>query len=255
MKPSAIKTYYRSLNGEKIEYTNANEEKIKQQKEEDLEQYNKLTGENLKIEDFENFYSEQDRIQPFAILPNNGFASVYNDKLNLNLQIRYLGSNATQYRYEYMAHAIWDNKPFNTKTDILGLTWSEDAVATDNTFSGYWYQEQLVADGLGGLTFISEDKNLSMKDPKAYGHYVEFLLGYAQSQFINTSREVRVAKRKAGDPAYVLGKYFHTYYSLSGGFSASIGPMSIDIPDQWLGAGDETIIEYSFTYGDVNTWT
>lgn len=251
--PVSTKTFYRSLDGTKIEYTQDNEDLIYQKKLDDLKKYNELTGESLKINDIQPETPNQGGIQAKSILPNNGFGSTTNGKLNLNLQVRYLGSNSTQYRYEYIGHAIWGN-PLNDKTDILGMAWSEDAVAVANTFSGSWYQEQLIADGNGGIDYIFDEKNLTMSDPKSYGHYVKVNLGGADYQTITTSREVRVAKRKAGDPGYVIAKYHHTYYAIPG-ISASIGPISVDIPNNWLNAGDETYIEYSFTYGDVNTWS
>lgn len=242
------KTYYRSLDGSRIEYTDENQDIIKKKKLEDVKKYNELTGESLTLADIDP--TAQPIIQPLGYLPGGGYNVKTNGKLELAQQVVYLGQTSTQYKYLYVSNAFWNGKPFNTKKDIMATAWDVDAVATANTFQGHWYQAQAAADGNGGIRWLYEEKTLEMKDPKAYGHYVTLTLGDGEYQNINMSREVRVAKDKVGHPAYVVTKYFHLYWDL-GNISVNIGPASIDIPRTWLAVnGDETVVEYSYNYGD-----
>lgn len=249
-KVAERKTFYKSLDGTKIEYTENNEDLIAKKKLDDLNKYNELTGQSLTIADIQSNNGGNQDINTMAALPNNGLQIKTTGDLQVVQQVVYLGSTTTQYRYLYASTARWNKTPFNTKTDILGTAWNADAVATANSFSGNFYQEQEVADGKGGTTWLTENKNLSMADPKSYGHYVKTNLGNGSLQEIHMNREVRVAKDKKGHPAYVLTKYFHTYYNIGGSISASIGPVSVEVSPDWLSAGDETYVEYSYSYGD-----
>lgn len=245
------KNYYVSLDGTKTEYTKQNEEIITQKKIEDLKTYNEATGESLKFDDVYPSKAEQNPgISLMAALPGNGFKTKPKGDLDLTQQVVYLGSTSTQYKYLFNSFASWYDKPVNTKTDILGTAWSEDAVAKADSFQGYWEQGKEIADGKGGTKWITESKTLSMKSPKAYGQYVSVKLGDGDYQNINMRREVRVSKSKKGDPAYVITTYFHTYTSITG-VSAAIGPVSVDIPSKWLQSGDETYVEYSFSFGNT----
>lgn len=248
-KIGEIKTFYKSLDGSKIEYNSDNQEIIYKKKLEDLATYNKVTGDSLTLEDFQPIKQSND-ITTLAALPNNGFNVKNSGKLELAQQVIYLGSTSTQYRYTYISNANWNGKPLNTKTDVLASAWDNGAVATANTFTGQWWQDKLIADGKGGTTGIYEEKKLSMLGAQPYGQYTRIKLGDGDFQGINMTREVRVAKSKKGHPAYTVTKYFHTYYDLGTSISVTIGPASINIPDDWTSAGDETYVEYSYTYGD-----
>ncbi|MCM3673042.1 hypothetical protein M3699_03910 [Peribacillus simplex] len=103
-----------------------------------------------------------------------------------------------------------------------------------------------MADGKGGTTWVSSNKALSMTSPQAYGHGVKFGLRGGDFQNINMQREMRASKKLAGDPAYLVAKYHHTHLTLSG-ISISIGIVSVDLEGS---SGDQTIIEYSYYYGD-----
>ncbi|GAA1386775.1 hypothetical protein [Peribacillus frigoritolerans] len=245
------KSYYVSLDGTKTEYTEENEELITQKKIEDLKTYNEATGESLEIENvYPSKVKQNFGISLMAALPKDGIKTKIKGDLELTQQVIYLGSTSTQYKYSFVSNAHWNDTPLSTKTDILGSAWSEEAVAKADTFSGFWDQGKEIADGKGGTTWTFDDKKLSMKSPKAYGQYVTVSLGGGDYQNINMSREVRVGKSKKGEPAYVQTTYFHTYTNISG-LSASIGPVSVDIPSKWLQSGDEIYVEYSFTFGNT----
>ncbi|MFJ7747497.1 hypothetical protein [Peribacillus sp. NPDC097295] len=176
-----------------------------------------------------------------AALPQDGIKIKVKGDMELTQQVIYLGSTSTQYKYLFVSNAHSNDKPLSTKTDVLGSAWSEEAVAKADSFSGFWDQGKEIADGKGGTTWTFDDKMLSMKSPKSYGHYVTIKLGGGDYQNINMRREVRVGKSKKGEPAYVKTTCV----------SASIGPVSVDIPRKWLQSGYETYVEYSFTFGNT----
>ena len=225
--------------------------KITAAKLDDLETINEKTGKSLSImdlpisgSDINDSTTNDNSIAPMAALPGNGYTDDNTGKLYYVQQVIYLGTSDSKYRYLYNTNAEWYVKPLNTKTDIIGVAWDEKAVAQANTFKGTHYNT--IETGVG---WLEETKNLSLKDPKAYGYYVEFPLGEGSFQNINTQREVRVHTSYKNHPAYIVSKYFHKYYSIVG-TSVSISPVSVNIPDSWLANGDLVEVEYSYDYGD-----
>jgi hypothetical protein len=248
------KRYYVTLDGEKIEYTEENLNKIVEQKEKDVKEYNTLTGESLTVSDLGGNHllriGERQGITPMRSLPNYGYNMVINGKLELVQQVIYLGSTSTQYRYLVVSNAAWNGSPLNTKQDVMASAWDVEGVATANTFAANWFQQKEVADGKGGTTWINESKQLQA-DPdsnKAYGHGVKFTLGEGDFQNIHMEREIRVSKNYTGHPAYIQTKYFHKYGSI-GSVGINIGPASVSFSGANL--GDVTLVEYSYDYGDM----
>ncbi|MFS0890529.1 hypothetical protein [Peribacillus frigoritolerans] len=239
----SVKKYYTSFDGTRIKYTKKNLEKIKKQKVKDLKTYNKKTGKNLSIM----------KVEPTVMPTDNNISTLalkdkvkINGKLEFAQQVIYLGSTTTAYKYLINTNAAWNGKPLNQKTDGMGVAWDKGGVAVADTFKGNYSQETEVADGKGGTTWISSNKALSMTSPQAYGHGVKVSLGGGDFQNINMQREMRASKKLAGDPAYLVAKYHHTHLTISG-ISISIGIVSVDIAGS---SGDDTVIEYSYYYGD-----
>ncbi|MGE1166356.1 hypothetical protein ACQJ0Y_24650 [Peribacillus simplex] len=239
----SVKTYYTSFDGTRIEYTKKNLEKIKKQKVKDLKTYNKKTGKNSSILTIEPTVMPTDsNISTMALKDKVKIKG----KLEFAQQVIYLGSTKTAYKYLINTNAAWNGNPWNQKTDAMGVAWDKGGVAKADTFQGTYYQSTEVADGKGGSKWIDNTKTLKMASPQAYGHGVKFKLRGGDFQNINMSREIRASKKLAGDPAYLIAKYHHTHRNL-GGFSISIGVVSVDIEHS---AGDQTVIEYSYYYGN-----
>ncbi|TYS58289.1 hypothetical protein FZC76_22705 [Sutcliffiella horikoshii] len=255
----SAKTYYVSLDGSRTEYTESNNKKINEKKLADLKKYNEITGNSKSILELNTANSlVQDKSKDLITVNSSSTGEIPpiktepNGDLELMLQVLYLGPWDGQMNYKYISTATWNEKPFNTKTDAFGTAFDVNAVAKADSFQASWLQTQPVSDGNGGTTYITESKQLS-PDPNAfeqYGHGVKIPLGDGSYQNISMSREVLVSTSNIGEPAYILTKYHHTYGTLSG-IGISIGPASVTFEGTW---GDDTILEYNYTYGDVNPW-
>ncbi|MER3122355.1 hypothetical protein ABQG71_14255 [Bacillus altitudinis] len=243
-------TYYNSLDGERIEYNSENEKRIAKTKLKDIKKYKKLTGKSISYEDVglkdNGDLGESDKIHTLSSLPPTDPAT--NSKLLISQQVFYKGTSGTNYKYQYHSYAEWFKKPVNHKKDAFAVAWDTSAVPLSGAFEGDWQQQKAVADGKGGLTHVTEDKQLSADTDsyKNYGHGVSLSPGYGDTQFITMDRDVLVPTSKKGDPANIITKYHHTYATING-ISISVGPASISFSDSW---GDDLVTEYSFVYGD-----
>ncbi|MDF2701016.1 MAG: hypothetical protein K0Q49_2580 [Haloplasmataceae bacterium] len=271
LKIKSVKKVYVSLEGKQIEYNEMNKQLIKEQKLKDVKRYNELTGENksvlelpgeepLKINGeienssaFMDAYGVPSATTATGVLPNYGIADVTNGDLYLSQQVNYLGTDsAGNLDYKLISVANWMGHPASTKTDGFATVFDQKATPKANTFDSRWSQDKEIADGMGGTTWIQENKILQA-DPDAfsvYGHGVKVPLGEGDYQMANMSREVLVNTAYLGHPAYVLTKYHHTYGTITG-LGINIGPVSISFSGTW---GDDTMVEYGYVYGDVNMW-
>ncbi|TYS10242.1 hypothetical protein FZC70_09530 [Bacillus subtilis] len=242
--------YYNSLDGERIEYTPENEILIAKTKLEDIEKYKKLTGKSISYEEVglkdTNNSEESGKIHTLSSLPPTEPAT--NSKLLIAQQVFYKGTSGTNYKYQYHSYAEWFKTPVNHKKDAFATAWDTSAVPSSGTFKGYWQQQKAIADGKGGLTYVTEDKRLSADADsyKNYGHGVILSPGYGDTQFMTMDRDVLVPQSKKGDPANIITKYHHTYATING-VAISVGPAAISFSGSW---GDDLVTEYSFTYGD-----
>ncbi|MGG1247936.1 hypothetical protein [Bacillus spizizenii] len=247
LKVEKSTSYYNSLDGKQIEYTPENELLIAKTKMEDLEKFKKLTGKSLSYEDVGlNTKGSSGSFTSLSSLPSTEPA--IDSKLLITQQVFFKGTSGSNYKYQYHSYAEWFKTPVNHKKDAFATAWDTSAVPLSGTFNGYWQQQKAVADGRGGITYVTEDKNLSADADsyKNYGHGIILAPGYGDTQFMTMDRDVLVPQSKHGDPANIITKYHHTYATVEG-VSISVGPASISFSGSW---GDDLVTEYSYRYGD-----
>lgn len=193
-------------------------------------------------------YSDTQKINTYGLLPP-AEQTIAGDLL-LVLNVNYLGKSGENFRYLYNNYAEWINPPFATLTDSLATAWDLSAVAEDNSFNARYF---MGSPRPGTAPYISRTINL---DPapsafQPYGNGVKFnLQGYADNNIV-MNRNVRVHESKDGHSADVITKYHHTTFDIPGAsIGLNIGPASIVFDG--LDAGDVTMIEYGYIYGDTN---
>ncbi|NPC93871.1 hypothetical protein HOO54_17015 [Bacillus sp. WMMC1349] len=250
LKVEKSTAYYNSLSGERIEYTPENELLIAKTKLEDMVKYKKLTGKSISYEEvgLRDTDNSKKTTKFHTLSSLSPTEPATNDKLLIAQQVFYKGTSGSNYKYQYHSYAEWFKTPINHKKDAFATAWDTSAVPLSGTFEGYWQQQKAVADGNGGIKYVTEDKKLSA-DPdsyKNYGHGVILAPGYGDTQFMTMDRDILVPQSKKGDPANIITKYHHTYATISG-VAISVGPAAITFSGSW---GDDLVTEYSFTYGD-----
>ncbi|PWW17078.1 hypothetical protein DFO73_1328 [Cytobacillus oceanisediminis] len=259
LQVKSAKTYYVSLDGSRTEYTEQNEEIIKEKKLADLKKYNEMTGDSKSILELSGpeplMINESQDMVTASTTATGALPPIKtepNGDLEIWQQVLYLGPWDGHMNYKYISNASWYDAPFNTKTDAFATAFDTFAVAKADSFQANWFQDQAVPDGNGGITYITEEKQLSADTDsfKLYGHGVKVKIGEGSYQNISMSREVLVGTSHIGDPAYILTKYHHTYGTITG-LAINIGPAAISFEGAW---GDDTILEFNYTYGDVNSW-
>lgn len=262
---SAVKVY-NSLSGKTIPYTKKNIEKIKKQKLKDLEKYNKETGQSISILELpgNNNILESKNTEELSQMKSSLTTSSIEDQygvlpateiqtdgdLLIDIQVIYKGPyGSSSMEYEYANHAIWFEKPVNTKTDAFATAFDVGAVPIKDSFFAQYIQRSSTPDGQSLEIVKKLDPN--PEDLQVYGHGVNIPLGDYQQHSVTMTRNVSVSTNRMGETAYILTKYRHAYLKVTG-INMSFGPGSISFGG--LNWGDDVEVEYNYEYGNVNPW-
>ncbi|MGM0940372.1 MAG: hypothetical protein ACQEWU_05290 [Bacillota bacterium] len=264
-----IKHYYKSINGEKIEYTKENKDRILKQKIKDLKKFNskRLYGQKeLTLRDIGTGVAPEFTVKEtgneavikmspqedkgvFGTLPPAD--REINGDLMLVQNVNYLRRSGNNYRYLYNSYAEWFSPPAVTTKDAFASAWDVDAVGINGSFDSQLY---MYSSGVGPNNPGYEETVNLEPDPDehaVYGNGVEFNIDHHESITVYMNREISVSGRKVGDPASIVTKYHHTTFNNPiGSIGINLGPSSVTFDG--FDGGDVTYVGYNYKYGDTN---